>query len=301
MAVALFGGGDDLAVADDQVRADDDADVVDLQALAGMDAADLFDGVLGDDPETAVLVEVPLALVVADDDVLLPGILLAAPRPAVAGHDAGLVVLVPGGDGGVQGLGGVEDLEVVLAGVELLVGGRADVEHVVEPGEVAVRAIAAELRGEAVFLDRGAFRLGELADGLLAADVAEGDALVFVDEEDGALGGFDQFLDLVFAEVAVEPALLVQAVGLVDDQHVEGVGLGLDEAAGAGEHVGEAAAGDGTHQPGFVDLAWRGVLGHVLADQAKPGEVDQQVDRDHRLAGARAALDDQYTGMRLGG
>lgn len=70
-----------------------------------MDAADLFDGVLGDDPEAAVLVEVPLALVVADDDVLLPGILLAAPRPAVAGHDAGLVVLVPGGDGGVQGLG----------------------------------------------------------------------------------------------------------------------------------------------------------------------------------------------------
>ncbi len=161
MAVALFGGGDDLAVADDQVRADDDADVVDLQALAGMDAADLFDGVLGDDPEAAVLVEVPLALVVADDDVLLPGILLAAPRPAVAGHDAGLVVLVPGGDGGVQGLGGVEDLEFVLVGVELLVGGRADVEHVVEPGEVAVRAIAAELRGEVVFLDRGAFRLGD--------------------------------------------------------------------------------------------------------------------------------------------
>ncbi|ETD46472.1 hypothetical protein X922_17620 [Pseudomonas aeruginosa VRFPA08] len=29
MAVTLFGGGDDLAVADDQVRADDDADVVD--------------------------------------------------------------------------------------------------------------------------------------------------------------------------------------------------------------------------------------------------------------------------------
>lgn len=69
----MFGGGDDLAVADDQVRPDDDADVVDLQALAGMDAADLFDGVLGDDPEAAVLVEVPLALVVADDDVLLPG------------------------------------------------------------------------------------------------------------------------------------------------------------------------------------------------------------------------------------
>ena len=129
-----------------------------------------------------------------------------------------------------------------------------------------------------------------------AADVAEGDALVFVDEEDDALGGFDQFLDLVLAEVAVEPALLVQAVGFVDDQHVEGVGLGLDETAGAGEHVGEAAAGDGAHQPGFVDLAWRGVLGHVLADQAEPGEVDQQVDRHHRLAGARAALDDQVHG-----
>ena len=46
-----------------------------------------------------------------------------------------------------------------------------------------------------------------------------------------------------------------------------------------------------------IYLAWRGVLGHVLADQAEPGEVDQQVDRHHRLAGARAALDDQYLSL----
>lgn len=54
--------GDDLAIPDDQIGADDDADVVELESLAGVDAADLADGVGFQDPEGSVFAEIPLCL-----------------------------------------------------------------------------------------------------------------------------------------------------------------------------------------------------------------------------------------------
>src|SRR5690606_13534497 len=161
-----------------QVRTDDHADVVQFQALAGVDAADLFDRVRGDDPEAAVLVEVPLGAVAVFGDLDVPGlrVLPAVPVPAVAGDHAGLVVglvLLP--DQLVQLHRGVDDAEVEGIAVEVGICRLADAKEVVQPGDVAVRAGAAELRGQLQVGDLGAHGLGPVLQLGDAADVGEGD------------------------------------------------------------------------------------------------------------------------------
>jgi len=72
-----------------------------------------------------------------EDDVVVARrpLLLGHPVPAVAGHHARLVAVVVEGDDAVHhGVGVGEDLDVVYAG-EVGVGGVADLEGVVEPGE----------------------------------------------------------------------------------------------------------------------------------------------------------------------
>ena len=89
------GGGlaDPLAVADDEVGAHDDADVVYLEALAGVDAADLLNGSRADDPEHAVLGEVPLLgeVVFCKDNIVCFSICFGVPGPAVAGYHSGSI------------------------------------------------------------------------------------------------------------------------------------------------------------------------------------------------------------------
>src|SRR5690606_24575863 len=296
LLVTLVRGSHDAAVTHNEVWPDDHADVVDLQALAGMDAADLVDGFLGDDPKAPVLAEVPLPTVVTNHDVVGEWILLAAPGPAVPRHDTRLVLVVAHLDRGMQRLGRIEYAEIILAGIEPIIGGRPDIEHVVQPREIAIRPAATKLGSQVVFLDEGALGHGELPDRLLAAHVTERDALVLVDEEDRALGGADQLLDLVLAEVGIQAALLVEAMRLIDDEHVEDIGLGIDEGSGTGEDVREPRSGDGPDELGLVDLPWRGVLRHVLADQAQRGVLHQEVDGQHRLAGTGPTLDDDDTG-----
>ena len=77
---SVTGLGDRLqsTVLHHQVRSDDDPDVVDLKALAGVDAADFADRLRGDDPQTPVLGQIPPAGVLADDDVVRSRI---APAP----------------------------------------------------------------------------------------------------------------------------------------------------------------------------------------------------------------------------
>ncbi|MOA25175.1 hypothetical protein D3C78_1458850 [compost metagenome] len=135
---------------------------------------------------------------------------------------------------------------------------------------------------------------------MLAAHVTERDALVLIDEENRALGRYDQLLDLVLAQVGVQPALLVEAMGLIDSEHVEDIGLGIDEGTGPGEHVREPRAGNGPDQLGLVDLSRRSILRHVFADQSQRGEVHQEIDGQHRLAGTGSTLDDDYPRL-LGG
>jgi hypothetical protein len=72
-----------------------------------------------------------------------------------------------------------------------------------------------------------------MADFVFGADVGKGDFLVFVEEEDGRAGGLDDFLDLVFAQVAVEAGLFVEAVGFVDDKAVVSVLGDLGEFSAA--------------------------------------------------------------------
>ncbi|MNG30867.1 hypothetical protein D3C84_1165700 [compost metagenome] len=86
--------------------------------MAGVNAAHLLNRVLGDDPEAAVLVEIPLALVVVtDDDVVCGSVFLAAPGPAVPRDYAGFVAVVLRFNGGMECLRGVEHLEFVLIAV----------------------------------------------------------------------------------------------------------------------------------------------------------------------------------------
>ena len=88
-----LGLADPLAVADDEVGAHNDADVVYLESLAGMDAADLLNGSRADDPKHAVLGEVPLfgEVVFGEDDVVCFSIRFGVPGPAVAGYHSGSI------------------------------------------------------------------------------------------------------------------------------------------------------------------------------------------------------------------
>ena len=92
--VALIRGCHNIAITYDQVWADNDSDIVDFQTLAGMNAANLLDGVLSDDPQAAILIQVPLSRVVTDDDIGSVRIFLAQPRPTVARDYASLISMV---------------------------------------------------------------------------------------------------------------------------------------------------------------------------------------------------------------
>jgi len=88
-----LGLADPLAVADDEVGAHNDADVVYLEALAGVDAADLLNGSRADDPEHAVLGEVPLLgeVVFGEDNIDGFFVGFGVPGPAVAGYHSGSI------------------------------------------------------------------------------------------------------------------------------------------------------------------------------------------------------------------
>ncbi|MCY1365616.1 hypothetical protein D9M69_524720 [compost metagenome] len=50
-----------------------------------------------------------------------------------------------GFDGLMQRLRTIEHLEVIVAWFEAIIGGRPNVQHVIEPRKIAIRAAAAEL------------------------------------------------------------------------------------------------------------------------------------------------------------
>ena len=91
----LGGVAKNLPVADHQIGTDDHPDIGGFQPLAGMDAADLVDGIGADDPGGSVLGEVPLhpKTKFGQDDVHGQGVFFAFPIPTIAGHQAGFVVL----------------------------------------------------------------------------------------------------------------------------------------------------------------------------------------------------------------
>jgi len=144
--------GDDGTVLEAHVVADDDANIVELEALRGVNAADLVDRVVVDCP-CVCGVEVPGALefMLGQLNVGVVGVafVLRRPLPAVAGDDAGAVVDgIALGNGGHELVRVVEDAEVV---VEVLDGASVGVKWFRnEPGSreargLLVRHIAGEL------------------------------------------------------------------------------------------------------------------------------------------------------------
>src|SRR5690606_33120919 len=90
VARARGGAGHAPAVPHAQIRADQHAHVVELEALAGVDAADLVDRLRMREPAAPVLREVPAhaEVVLGQLDVPRARVLLAPPVPAVARHHA---------------------------------------------------------------------------------------------------------------------------------------------------------------------------------------------------------------------
>src|SRR5690606_25014539 len=111
------------------------------------------------------------------------------------------------------------------------IGGLPDSKHIVQPRQVPVRAIAAELGRQLQPRNVCASLCRNLLDGPSSADICQGNDLVVICEEDRAVGASDQFRDLVLAQVAVEPRLEVEPVGFIDDEGVEGTWRSLDKAS----------------------------------------------------------------------
>ena len=126
------------------------------------------------------------------------------------------------------------------------------------------------------------------------------DPLVLIEEEDGERGGVDEFLDLVFAEMAEESGFLVQSVGFVDDESAKGIGGCLRERPRTDEQIGDAGFLEGLRELALVDGARSAVLGHILGDKTAVGQFDKEVDGDHRLSSAWATVDDEDVLVRRG-
>jgi hypothetical protein len=166
-------------------------------------------------------------------------------------------------------------------------------EHPVDPCEVTVRAIAAELGFEIHFGDRGSQGFRPLADLGFVSDVLPVNALILIEEEDGEGGGVDEFLDLVFTEIAEEAGFLVQAMGFVNDESAEGVGARLRKGSRADEKIGDTGFLEGLRELVLVDSSRSAVFRHILGDKSAAGKLDEEIDGDHRLAGTRTAVDDE--------
>ena len=69
------------------------------------------------------------------------------------------------------------------------------------------------------------------------SDVLDVYPLMVIDKENNTFGCPDNFADLVFSLILKQSALLVEAVGFVDDKHVESVGWRVVESAGSPEHI----------------------------------------------------------------
>ena len=129
-----------------EVAADQDADIIEFEALGGMDAADLLERARIDCPDL-VAFEVPLCLeAVFERNIDVAAAVLDVPVVAVAGNHAGLVVdRVEVAKGVAHGARIVEDADVKVQVGEVDVNGLAELEDVVNELDVLVAAVAAEL------------------------------------------------------------------------------------------------------------------------------------------------------------
>ncbi len=133
---------------------------------------------------------------------------------------------------------------------------------------------------------------GRLADQVRAADLARAHDLQVIDEEDGDPARVEDVVDLGLARARLRGREAARAdrpdaVGLVEDRDIELVGDGRGVA-----EVLEQRAGPTADDLAQV-LGERLGAGQVERVQAALGELGDEVERDDRLAGARAALDEE--------
>ena len=276
--VTLGGISNNLAISDQKVVAEDDADVIDLESLAGVDATDLMHGGLFKDPQHAIFAEVPACLEAFIREIEVVGlrIFFTDPLLCIACNHAGFIVgAITFVDQVAEFAGAGTDFELEVDPFECGVGGFVDAERMVNPREITIRAVAAELRLKIELGDGGAEFFGPVFDLVVVANVFPVDALVFIEEEDGKRGGVDNFFNLIFSFVAEHARLLVEPVCFIDDKRLKGVGLGLGVGARAFEEIGDAGLSKGAGQFTLVDCAWCAVFGDVLSDEASAGEFDE--------------------------
>ena len=266
-----------------------------------MDTADLLHRVLRQGPQAAVPGQVPLRgeIVLRQFDIHGAGVFLALPVPAIAGHHPCAVVGVARHDRLAQRLRRVHHLDVVVHGLEVIVGGIADLQQLVDERQIAVRAAAAELRGEAQLRNLGAQSFRPAPNLRPRAHVFQGDALRLVHEEHRQPRRLHDFLDLMLALVAVQAAFLIQAVRLIHQQRPEAVRRGVHKRPGATEHIADATLLERAGELGLVHRPGRRVPRDVLGGHIAVGKACQQVDGQHGLPGTRASLNDQHLPLTL--
>jgi hypothetical protein len=186
----------------------------------------------------------------------------------------------------------VDDPKVVVARVQNVVRRGTHIEDTVQPGEISIRAIAAELGSQLEFDDLSIELTSEALDLIGLSDVLQRDTLVFVDEEHGAARSTHQFFDLVVAQVAVQATLRIEAMRFVDDEDIEGIGHDFHVGTGPGEQVTDPRSRERAGQLRLVHSARRRVLRDVPGVAASSDQRGQQVDGHDRLARTRPAADD---------
>ena len=152
----------------------------------------------------------------------MPLAALRGPLPRISRDQAGLVGGVFGLQCGVHRLGVVEHPKLILlVGPVVVVARGPQLQHVVEPVEIAVGAAAAELgRERKGGMDVGLELLRRFPDPLLAARVDPLHPLRLVEKEHADAGRPHHVFHHALALVLI--GLVFQAVGLVHDQDLVG-------------------------------------------------------------------------------
>ena len=160
----------------------------------------------------------------------------------------------------------------------------------IDPGEITIGAVAAELGGQGHFADFRAAALGPGTNFRLLSNIPQRDPLVLINEENRALRGLDDLLDLVFTQVLIKAGALVETVGFVDDQHIHAVAGRFRVGAGALEQVGDVAFLETARQLAFVDGARGRVARDVVGQSLALRAFDQQVELGESPALSHIAL-----------
>ena len=240
--------------------------------------------------------QVPADLKIADLNIVIVAAVLGirGPFPAVAGKEPGPVMagFILFQDQIIDLLWTVENTNVIIDLRHVRIGRIPDLQGMVQPGQIAVGSVAAELGYQLHTGDPGPFPPGPLFDFGHRPDVLQGNPLGFVDEKDRASAGMDDLLDLVLAQVVEHAGFLVQSVGLVHQDRIRNVFVCVHIDAGALEHVVDGASAHLSLQLLAVDVSGSRILADILDELVLVRQLGQKVDGHHRLACAGASFHD---------